>query len=423
MGIFDRMFRKETKVNTRDNNPVEVRYIGQQKKYSTVTDANEAMKNSIVYRAISILSDSVASIPFDIYHKNKKGYWEVDGKSTLHKLLSIHPNNRMNSYELIEGTVIQLILEGNAYLYITRNTDYEITGLTLLYPKTVFYNIDRNEYTVTDTYNKIKGIFGPDKIIHIRHKSINTLKGDSIIKYAGKTIGLSSAADNEALNTFQNGGRLKGIISSENSLTGFSAATDSQVETIAQNLQAEIDSGKDILTLQSGAEFKPMSQSMRDLQIVDIKNVTLADLTRYFGISPVKLGILMGGNYQAALQDSINFYTDTLNPLLTKIERAFNDKLIPESVNSKYKVEFDRTALPYYKEILSNYEKMFQLGMCTVNDIRYKLNKPFVDGGDNTFISTNLQSVEQPKVNMETDTEEDVDVQEKAQDTTEEKQE
>lgn len=307
----------------------------------------------------------------------------------------------MNSYELLEGIVVQLILKGDAYVYITRNKDYDVTGLTLLYPGTVFYNIENNTYTVADIYNKINGTFTADKIIHIRHKSLNTLKGDSVLMYAGKTIGLAQASDSEALATFQNGGRFKGILSSESSLTGFGSAIDDQVDQIRDNLQAEIDSGKDILTLQSGAEFKPMSQSMRDLMITDIKNITLFDLARYFGISPIKLSILTAGNYQSSLQDSINFFTDTLNPLLTKIEAAFNAHLIAPNLFHRYKIEFDRTTLTYYKSIIENYEKMLGVGIASVNDIRKKINKSEVENGDEVTVSTNLQFLSNPKVQVD----------------------
>ena len=107
----------------------------------------------------------------------------------------------------------------------------------------------------------------------------------------------------------------------------------------------------------------------------------------------------MGSNYQAAQNEQINFFTDTLNPLLRKLEMAFNSMLIPDSVASKYKIEFDRTTLSYYSDILQNYEKQQQLGLLTTNDIRKELNKTNVENGDNVVISTNLQYIDNPKVN------------------------
>ena len=246
---------------------------------------------------------------------------------------------------------------------------------------------------MADVYNKINGVFRPDSIIHIRHKSLGGWTGDPVVRYAGTSLAVSKSSDTAALTTYGTGGKFKGILTSESSLTGFSAATDMQVDEIRDNLQAQVDSGRDIITMQSGATFTPMSQTLRDLSVSDIKSVTLSDIARYLGVSPQKLGILMGGNYQASLQDSLNFYNDTLNPLLVKIEKAFTAKLIAPALRNRYKIEFDRTSLTYFKEILANYEKESQLGLLTVNDIRKKFNMPKVDGGDSVLVTANVKPV------------------------------
>jgi HK97 family phage portal protein len=400
MSIFSRLFRSNKIQKREESKPDEklsVRVIGS-KAFAAVSSPAEAMKSSIVYRGISILSDSVAAVPLTIYHKNKDGFFVEDINHPLYKILNVSPSRRQTSYEFLENIIVHLIVYGNAYIYIKRNGDYEVSDLILLYPNTVTYDELRNSYTVSDSYNHIMGNVSTSNIIHIRHKSLGTYVGQSVFTYAGRTIALANSTDKEALSTLEKGGKFKGIISSESSLTGFSAATDSQVDIVRDNLQAQIDSGNDILTLQSGTEWHPISQSMRDLQLVDLHNTTLSDLARYFGISPVKLGIVIGGNYQAALQDSLNFYTDTLNPLLTKIEKAFNKMLIPSTVTLKYKIAFDRKTLPYFKEILTNYEKMMQLGLASVNDIRKTLNMPQAEGGDKVFITTNAQQLDAPSV-------------------------
>lgn len=400
MALFD-IFKKKPVEQKRSNtsNTVTIRTAGNRiNKYTPVTDPYEAMKCSIVYRGIAIVSDSVASIPLHIYHKNKQGYWEIDEKSTLNYLLTVAPNKRQNIYEFLEGIVTHMIIYGNAYIYVKRDEDYEVSELTLLYPHTVAYDELSDTYNVSDMYNKISGNFKSDRIIHVRHKSLGTYIGESVFTFAGRTIGLSNATDSEALATMQTGGKLKGIISSESSLTGFGSAIDGQVDTIRDNMQAEIDSGKDIITLQSGAEFKPISQTMRDLQLTDLHQITLSDLARYFGVSLAKLGINLGGNYQASLQDSMNFFTDTLKPLLKKLEAALNCKLIPRGVSKKYKIEFDITSLTYFKEILSNYDKMMTLGLLSVNDIRKTFNKIETEGGDTVLVTTNSQPISAPKV-------------------------
>lgn len=395
MGFFDRLFPKK---HEREST-VRVNYIQPgRSKYTTINTPERALENSVVYRAVSILTDSVASIPLGIYRKTKEGYWEEDTQNPLYNILTRKSNSRLTIYELLEGIVMQMVMYGNAYLYIKRGTNTDISELILLYPGTVYHDVIRNTFKVTDTYNNINGLFSSSQIIRISHKSLETVTGKPVTDYSGKTLALAHACDSESLTTLNNGGRLKGIITSDSSLAGFSAAVDSQVETIRDNLQEEINSGKDILTLQSGSNFIPISQTTRDLQITDNKQFSLSDLARYFGVSLSKLQITFAGNYAASLQEQISFYQDTLNPILVKIEKALNSYLIPDSIASKYKIEFNRTTLSYYKEILGNYEKQMQLGIASVNDIRKEFNRAPVENGDNTVISTNLQYISNPKV-------------------------
>ena len=163
-------------------------------------------------------------------------------------------------------------------------------------------------------------------------------------------------------------------------------------------MENELGSGKDILTMPSGVKWQTMSQTTKDLMINENKQYTLSDLARFMGISLSKLYIAMGSNYQVAVQEQLNFYIDTLNPLLTKIEKAFNTSLISESVGNKYKIEFNRTTLPYYKDVLSTYEKLTQLGIMSTNDLRKIHNQKPIDGGDKVLVSTNLQFIDNPTV-------------------------
>ena len=395
------LFKNKDKENKRTGD-VNIRYVGTKtNKYTAVYDEEKALTNSVIYRGVSILTDSVASIPLNIYRKDKKGFWKADEKNTLYNVLTRNANERQTIYELLEGIVFQLIMYGNAYILIKRNASSDVKELVLLYPHSVYHDVIANTYTITDTYNKVSGQFNSNQIIHLRHKSLENIVGKSVVDYCGKTLGLASACDSESLSTLSNGNKMKGIISSESSVIGFGDAQDSQLIDIQTNIQNEIDSGKDIMTLPSGVKFQSMSLSAKDSLLLDNKQYSLSDLARFMGVSLSKLGISLGSNYQAAQQDQLNFYIDTLNPILKKIENAFNSKLIPDSVSSRYKIEFDRCTLPYFNDIMKNYKTQIEMGILSVNDVRRTFNKDEVEGGNEILVSTNLQSIQNYKVTID----------------------
>ena len=395
------LFKNKDKENKRTGD-VNIRYVGaKQNKYTAVYDEEKALTNSVIYRGVSILTDSVASIPLSIYRKDKKGFWKQDEKNTLYNVLTRNANERQTIYELLEGIVFQLIMFGNSYILIKRNASSDVKELVLLYPHSIYHDVIANTYTITDTYNKVQGQFNSNQIIHLRHKSLENIVGKGVVDYCAKTLGLASACDSESLSTLSNGNRLKGIISSESSVIGFGDAQDNQLIDIQTNIQNEIDSGKDVMTLPSGVKFQSMSLSAKDSLLLDNKQYSLSDLARFMGVSLSKLGISLGSNYQAAQQDQLNFYIDTLNPILKKIEAAFNSKLIPDSVASRYKIEFDRTSLAYFNDIMKNYKSMLELGILSVNDVRRTFNQAEVDGGNEILVSTNLQSIQNYKVTVD----------------------
>ena len=149
MGFFDKLFfpfKKQTRESS-----VRVNYVNStgRSRYTTINTQEKALENSVVYRAISILTDSVASIPLGIYRKTKQGYWEEDIQNPLYNILTRKSNSRLTIYELLEGIVMQMVMYGNAYIYIKRDTSTDIKELILLYPGTVYHDVIKNVYEST----------------------------------------------------------------------------------------------------------------------------------------------------------------------------------------------------------------------------------------------------------------------------------
>lgn len=71
-----RLFSRKKEETRSADSSIAVNVVGQApaSKFKEVTSETDAMKNSIVYRALSILSDSVSSIPLQIYKLDEHGH-------------------------------------------------------------------------------------------------------------------------------------------------------------------------------------------------------------------------------------------------------------------------------------------------------------------------------------------------------------
>ena len=88
--------------------------------------------------------------------------------------------------------------------------------------------------------------------------------------------------------------------------------------------------------------------------------------------------------------------TDTLNPLLEKIELEFERKLYKPSERNSIDVRFDTSSLLRADKAsqASYYNTLFQIGAITPNEIRKALDLEPLENGDKSFVQVNVQTLD-----------------------------
>lgn len=368
----------------------------------TVKTPEQAMRLSTAFRCTDILSGTIASLPFNIKRKYPAGNYEVDAENELHYLLTKKSNKRTNSYDTMCNAVIQMLNQGNAYIFI-RRTFGDISELILCSNGSVFYDKIRNVYTICDPINCIYGVYAADDVIHIKNKSLDGgYTGVSVITYAATGFSVAASADNQSLRTFQNGTQIKGVVSGvKGTSTGLNGLTDDQTETVSDRLDKQFSKGVNIVSVSGDMRFQQLSISPVDAQLMEQKEFSVFDICRFYGVHPDKVFAGQPQNYKASEMSQVAFLADTLDPVLCRIEAEFNSKLIPRTVSGIYKIEFDRKAL-YKTDIATQtacMEKEIQYGVSTVNEWRvHREDKAPVVGGDTVFMSCNVVPIDSPKI-------------------------
>jgi len=362
------------------------------------------MKIATVYRCVDVLSGSVASLSLQVKRK-KIDYFVVDDDNPLNILLNLCPNPRLNAFDLIKNLIIQMLLTGNAYI-LPQYAGGVVNSLILLSPNSVTYEKNYNYYLVHDTVNSIYDKFMANEIIHLRNISIDGgYTGLSTVSYASTVLGINAAADKQSNDIFQPGSTSRGFISGDETVTkGFGQVQDDQLKTVGERIESELRSGKKIMSLPGAMKFNPLSMSPADLQLLDSKKFTVLEICRFFGVHPDKLFAGQSTNYKSSEMSQVQYLTDTLQPILRKIETEFTIKLIPRSLFGKCKIQFNMEDF-YQTDFAtkSDYmQKTIQNGIYTVNEWRKKEGKEPVDGGDVAFISCNVAPIDSAKIKGET---------------------
>ena len=400
MGILDIFKSKKRSITA----PPVLQVTVNGKTYTVATTTNAGMMLAAVWRCVDIVSGTVASLGIDIERRIGK-YWQVDERHPLELVLRLKPNERVNSFDFWKAAVVEMLLHGNAYIYPYFNADNEITRLYLIPNGACTYDKETDTYTISDDVNNLFTTCNGWRIVHLKNLSLDGgFTGVSTLTYAQKVLGVGGNLDSLQLDSFATGSTLRGFISGDSNLVqGFGAPQDDQLNAVKDNITTQLTSGAKIFTLPGTMKFNQLSLSPSDLQLVESKNLNVLDICRFFGVHPDRVFQSSSTNYKGSESAQTAFMTDTLFPLINKIETELTVKLIPNGMIGNYRVKFNLD--DYYISDMGAkadyYTKMISAGVLTPNEVRMREGHAPVEGGDSAFITCNVAPIDSAKIKGE----------------------
>ena len=359
-----------------------------------IQTAEQAMCLPTVYRCVDILSGTVAMMPLKLKRRASGELFKVFEDSPLSDMLNGMANEQQTFFDLMGAVVAQRLLLGNAYL-LPHWRAGEVYALTLLDAGSVTYDRTERVYRVNDYNNGVVGNFKPNNIVHIKNRSLDGgYTGVSTIQYAARTLSLSATADSQTLDGLSSGNTQRGIVTGANVVQGLGAVQDSFMENVANRLSHDFSSGKAIVEVPGTVEFKPLSITPADAQLLETRKFSPYDICRFFGVHP-EMVFVSGGNtstYKNNSTSQLSFYQQTLAPILRQISTEMSCKLIPNSIKRNYKLEYDLDDV-FVSDLKSRgeyYSKAVASGILTPNEVRIKEGREPLDGGDTAFMTCNV---------------------------------
>lgn len=371
-------------------------YFADYLSYNCATNytTEKSMLLSTVYRCVEVISDSVAQLPLEPYKIDSQGYKIKFTSHPTYKLLNKEPNPRMTRFDFVKVLIVSTLLKGNGYAFIERDDKGNAQGLhfipaelvTIIRPKSLKESVS---YSIAGL-----GTVESCNMIHIKNFSYDGIEGVSTLKHARNTLGLSTDAEAHAAGFFKGGANLAGILKSQTNLTSQQKNDLKRSWQMAFSPATGTPNG--VAVLEGNLSFEPITVNPTDAQLLETRQFNVVDICRFFGVSPVKAFDLSKSSYSTVEATNLSFLTETLSPLLEKIEEEFERKLYKPSEKDSIDVRFDTaTLLRADKQSLANYyQTLFNIGVVSPNDIRKQLDLPAMEGGDNTFVQVNIQTLE-----------------------------
>jgi HK97 family phage portal protein len=337
-----------------------------------------AMKIGVVYAAVRLIADTVATLPLDVYVRQNgerlplrpKPEWvdfpEADGTIA-----------RSDFYQSI---VVSILLAGNSYTRILRGQDGNAIALRNLDPTRTEPRMNRQGF-IEFVFDQTTVIPAED-IIHITDlRRPGAVKGDSRVDQLKDVLGISRALDEWSARYFSQGTVSSGIISYPGEMSQEQAdRLKSQFEKNSSGLRNA--HRPNVLT--GGAKFERISDNAQEATLVEAKKFALEEVARIFKLQPSMLGSQVPGvrAYASQEQDAIQFVTLTIRPLVFKIEEAFGRLLRPTSPSAFLRFNLEGLLRGDIQARYAAYSQGVQAGFLSINDIHRLEDMRPVDGGD-----------------------------------------
>lgn len=337
--------------------------------------STNAPKVSAVFACVNLISNTIASLPFNLYRETEQGMLLQGG--LLNDLVSRRPNESYNSFNFRKAMITQLLLRGNAYVLPMRS-GANLSGLELI--DTELVQIDTTSGVLKYKVYLTTGVtmnLDADQIIHIKYWTFDGINGVSPIVYAKEIIGSSMAATAHMGGFYGNGGMPKGVLQ----LQGTIKDPDRIKAIGAQWDQLNKENKGRTAVLTEGAEYKPVAANFQESQLIESLKFSVEEICRLYSVPPHKIGHMEGAGYANSIEaQNAQFVSDCIRPLIEAIEMEFSNKLL----NGNRRFVMDLKALmrgDIQTEVQRNVS-YWNIGAMSANEIRRMEGLPPIEGGD-----------------------------------------
>lgn len=354
---------------------------------ATVT-VETAMRNTALFRAVSLISSSIGMLPLQLINDDTK---EKASEHPLYRLLHREPNSWQTAYDFRSLMQLRALVKGNAFALIIRSYDVRtakqvIKNLVPLDPDRM--SVRQNaDWSVTYLYQSGQGErrqFKPQDIFHLRGVSIDGINGLSLVKQARDALGLAISAELAAGRLFKNGSFVGGTLKHPGKLSN--EAFDRLKASLAEKEGAE-NAGKNLI-LEEGMDYASVAATARDAQMIELRKMQVEEIARVTGV-PRPLLMVDDTSWGSGIEALGRFFVQyALGPWFEAWQQAAERSLLSDDEKDNLSIKFNAGALlrGSTKDQADFFAKALGAGgapgWMSTNDVRDLQDMPRVEGGD-----------------------------------------
>ncbi|MFG1333996.1 phage portal protein [Xanthobacter autotrophicus] len=345
MGILD-LFRRAPKVSAAANPLIsELLRFGVSETASGIhVDVDRAMKNTAMFRAVTLISNSIGMLPMHVIESATKKKADAH---PLFRVLHRRPNTWQSAFDFRSLMQLRALVKGNAYALVVRGPSarggQRVTQLVPLDPDRVTVE-QAADWTVTYAYQPAKGgrvVYPARDILHLRGVTLDGLNGLSLVKQAAEAVGIAVSAELATARLMKNGTMAGGVLKHPGKLSA--EAYQRLKESLASKEGAE-NAGKSLI-LEEGMDHSSPAASARDSQLDVLRKFQVEEIGRVTGV-PRPLLMVDETSWGSGIEALGQFFVMyALGPWIEAWQQACERTLLDETEVGALAVKINPAAL------------------------------------------------------------------------------
>lgn len=287
--------------------------------------------NVVVYRCISLIARSVASIKWNLKtlqtnHNQKENI--LNSETTELEYLIDSPNPTQCRVAFIENLVTNMLLFGKGYIYRTGTQfqSWQVLKSEHVHmecckngvPKAYIYHNGQEKITVP-----INTSTGYSDILHIQLTTADVMyDGTSPCTVISKVVEGYNLVTQHNISILKKGGRPSGMLvvnKDDLSLEKFQ-----ELEENIRNWNVGSSNAGEVLVTTSDCQWKEMGLKPIEANFSQWQHGAAREIAQVFGVPPMLIGIPGDATFANYKEARAHFWADTIIPLMEKICSALN---------------------------------------------------------------------------------------------------
>ena len=256
-----------------------VKGLGWESQSGESVTTEVALGVSAVWACVTILSESLASLPLITYRRVGRAKNRATNHS-LYPVLHDQPNDEHNAFNFWELLAGHLGTWGNAYAQIMRDGAGRVRQLWPLRPDRMKAERVNGKKVYTYLKNGVEPVpFQQGDILHIMGFGSDGLTGYSPVAMARNSIGLSISGEKYGSKVFQNDARPSVVLTTPKELKD--PAYNRLKESWNEQFSGAGNAAKTTI-LEEGMDIKTIGFPPEDAQFLETRKFQLAEVARWY---------------------------------------------------------------------------------------------------------------------------------------------